>query len=337
MMFSYTHRTAVLGFTLVAAVAAVAAVAVTPSNAQTKASGDGSMDSSEKCDDLSPIYQTKGVHSPCYCGADECVEKRTPEDPTDPKYPDNWVSEWTMFRVFNNYQQNLPPYANPPQGLHEGTDYEVSYGATYYDNNYTPPDGDGYGAMMEFYDKRCLPIFPIDNHFTCSFISLGNNAYFLTYEQDRPADMPACCLFSPYNHPPRPDFIKHLPYSAEDSGHLGNQLQAYRYIAGGPGAGIWFAYAFYKDQWLDKDKQYLQPQSFYFSGSPTDPPEAPFVSQNYSNFHIKKPDPGKTWHQVRQMCPANPPPCQLFDPPAPATQKARAVRNTNWGNLNLIK
>ena len=274
----------------------------------------------DKCT-LSPIYPTKGVHSPCNCGADRCVEKRAPTDPADPVYPEHWVSDWRMYRVFKGYEKNLPPYASPPAGLTEGRDYEVSQGTTYYDNGYVAANGDGAGAMMEHYEKRCLPIFPIDNHFTCSFISLGDTAYFLTYEVDRPRGMPACCLFSPYNHPPRPDFIGHLPYSAEDSSHLGDSLQAYRYIAKGPGdADIWFAYAFFKDQWLDAEKKYKTPQSFYFSGDPGSPPDAPFVSQNYTDFRIEKPDPAKTWALVQEMCPKNgpAPACALFDPPAAA-------------------
>lgn len=290
----------------------------------------------DKCLTLKPIYRTKGVHSPCYCGPDECVETRAPTDPPDPTYPEHWVSSWTMFRVFNNYQDNLPPYANPPQGLREGEDYAVSYGATYYDDAYVPADGDGRGAMMEHYEKWCLPIFPIDNEFTCSFVSLGNKAYFLTYEADRPKDMPACCLFSPYNHPPRRDFIKHLPYSAEDSAHLDDSLQAYRYIAkGSGGAGIWFAYAFYKDRWLDADKKYLAPQSFYFSGSPTDPPNAPFVSQNYTDFRIEKPDPKTTWDQVAAMCPAEPPACHLFHPPKSDGAAPADKASKNWSNLEF--
>lgn len=284
----------------------------------------------DKCKQ-SPIYPTKGVHSPCNCGPDHCVEERAPTDPPDPRYPDTWVSGWTMYRVFNGYKDNLPPWGSPPAGLTEGTDYEVSYGATYYDNTYVPASGDGTGAMMEHYEKRCLPIFPISNHFTCSFVSLGNTAYFLTYEEDRPAGMPPCCLFSPYNHPPRPDFIKHLPYSAEDSAHLDGSLQAYRYIAPGD---IWFAYAFYKDQWLDPDKKYQRPQSFYFSGTPTTPPDAPFVSQNYTDFRIEKPDPARTWDRALAMCTGTPPPCQLFDPPA-ADATLRAAPRRDWRSVDF--
>jgi hypothetical protein len=31
------------------------------------------------------------------------------------------------------------------------------------------------------------------------------------------------------NHPPRPDFISHLPYSAADSARLHNRVQGYSY------------------------------------------------------------------------------------------------------------
>lgn len=309
----------------------------------------------DKCETLSPIYPTKGVHSPCDCGPDECVEKRKPSEPPDPRYPEYWVSRWNMFRVFRGYERNLPPYADPPTGLEAGVDYEKTHGATYYDSTYRPQDGDGHGAMMEHYEKYCLPIFPIDSHFTCSFISLGNKAYFLTYEGDRPKEMPPCCLFSPYNHPPRRDFIKHLPYSAQDSTHLDNTLQAYRYIAKGPGdQDIWFAYAFYRGQWLDPDHRFLRPQSFYFSGSPTKPPDAPFVSQNYVDFRIERPDPAKTWALVGQMCPPQPPACQLFDPPVPPKgaqdeaqdeaqgeaqqgQQGRQTRGSGWNDVDFAR
>ncbi len=135
-----------------------------------------------------------------------------------------------MYRVFNNFDAFPPPYANPPAGLTPG-DYEVSYGTSYYDSTYVPADKDGTGAMMEYYDKRCLPIFPFDNKFSCAFVSLGNKAYFLRYA-DRPPETPQCCQFSLKNHPPRVDFIKHLPYNAAESRHVGDSLQAYSYRVG---------------------------------------------------------------------------------------------------------
>jgi hypothetical protein len=64
---------------------------------------------------------------------------------------------------------------------------------------------------MEYYQDWCLPIFPRSNKYTCAFVSLGNKAYFLNYGQE-PNQKPRICLFSPHNHPPRTDFIKHLPY-----------------------------------------------------------------------------------------------------------------------------
>jgi hypothetical protein len=292
------------------------------------------------------IYQTYGVHnvpkiSPC--AYPDCVYVRGPGEPANPIYPEYWTSAWTMYRVFNNYADNPPPYnGRPPAALHEGTDYEVSYGASYYDSTYRGPNGDG--AMMEYYDKRCLPIFPISNHFTCSFISLGDIAYFVTYEQDRPAGMPPVCLFSPRNHPPRRDFIKHLPYSAGDSQRLSPGAQGYSFwidaTSGKPvqtGASpdrtadndILFGYAFAPLAGV------IQPSSFYFSGYPPPPANAPIVSQNYTSFTVTKPDPAKTWDLVSGLDVSKLPPCHLFQPlsETPAALQAAPKRAPTWSDI----
>ncbi len=176
------------------------------------------------------IYSTFGAHNPSEysnCEHKDCVYPRQPGEPSDPQWPPFWSSNWTMYRVYNGYVANSPPYEpKPPAPLKEGVDYEVSYGSTYYDSTYSA-GADGQGAMMEHYAKRCLPIFPGSNKYTCSFVSLGNKAYFLTYEEDRPKGMPPCCVFSPLNHPPRVDFVKHLPYSTGDSAHLQDRVQGY--------------------------------------------------------------------------------------------------------------
>ncbi|MBK1839600.1 hypothetical protein JHL17_19500 [Azospirillum sp. YIM B02556] len=210
--------------------------------------------------DFGNIYATFGVHNPSWvsnCPWKGCVVPRTAGEPTDPLYPVFWSTNWTMYRVFNKYAENPPPYdGKPPAALKEGEDYEVSYGSTYYDSTMAGPMGKG--AMMEHYEKRCLPIFPGSNQFTCSFVSLGDRAFFLTYEQDRPAGMPPCCSFSPLNHPPRRDFIKHLPYSTGDSARLDYRIQGYSIWVGTNGGpaqtgvspdqtangGIMFGYAF---------------------------------------------------------------------------------------------
>ncbi|MGB0713826.1 MAG: hypothetical protein ACPGUC_09735, partial [Gammaproteobacteria bacterium] len=61
----------------------------------------------DKCSTLDPIYNTKGVHNSCYCdGAPDgegCIEQRAKSDPPDPIYPDHWISQWTMYRVFDNF------------------------------------------------------------------------------------------------------------------------------------------------------------------------------------------------------------------------------------------
>lgn len=110
------------------------------------------------------IYFTNGVHNDYQCNQsnNKCISPRDPSDPSDPQYPKWWISNWTMYRVFQNYEQFPPPYDSPPEGL-TPDNYEVSYGTTYYDSTYIPKDRDGTGAMMEHYEKRCLPIFPQDN------------------------------------------------------------------------------------------------------------------------------------------------------------------------------
>ena len=266
------------------------------------------------------IYPTFGVHnppqySPCPPTGKDCLHRRTEGQPSDPLWPQQWVSDWTMYRVFDGYKDNPPPYTSPPSTL-TPDQYEVSQGWTAYDSTYQIDKYPDAGAMMEHYEKRCLPIFPIDNQFSCAFVSLGKTAYFLTYEQDRPKDMPPCCLFSPENHPPRRDFVKHLPYSPQDSARLDN-IQAYA-LSTGP---ILFGFAAHSDYTTDADvphqPAYRHPQSFYFSGSPETPPNAPIVSQNYSGFSARAPDPTTTWDLVAKMCTAQPlPDCQLFDPPA---------------------
>ena len=282
------------------------------------------------------VFFTMGVHNDYMCDEVNCTPKRSETDPSDPAFPEQWVSDWTMFTVSKNYQNNQPPYTNPPATL-KPDDYSVSYGATYYDSTYVPEDDDGTGAMMEHYEDYCLPIFPIKNNYTCSFISLGNKAYFLTYAKDRPIDMPACCLFSPENHPPRRDFVKHLPYSAERSKHLNNSVQAYATEVNSPAGPILFGYSFYKQATSDTftKEKYRHPQSFFFSGS-VPVVNAPIVSQNYTNFRAQAPDPAKTWSQVKAMCPATPVACQLFNPPNKENKKASKPVSSGWDSIQVV-
>jgi len=279
------------------------------------------------------VYTTYGVHSDAnakYCKYPDCVFKRAPGEPSDPSYPAYWSSHWVMYRVFNKYQDYPPPYAGkPPAALKDGEDYQTSWGETFYDTTWT--FGSGKGAMEEHYDKFCLPIFQIPNNYSCSFISLGETAYFVTYD-DRPSWMPPVCLFSPRNHPPEQDFIKHLPYSGKDSGRIPG-IQAYsfwvtlvgNYVQTGvvpdqtSNKDILFGYAFDATPTPDRvDKSvppYRHPQSFFFSGVPTPVPNAPIVSQNYTDFAMVHPDPAKTWAQVAGLDPKTLPECQLFKPP----------------------
>ena len=161
-------------------------------------------------------------------------------------------------------------------------------------------------------------------------------AYFITYDADRPKGMPPICLFSDLNHPPRRDYIKHLPYSEEDSRRLGGRVQAYSFwtspdptkppiqVGASPdrtadGAAL-FGYAF-KSAWEPDESDaaaeaYRHPHSFYFSGFPGDPPNAPIVSQYFTKFAMIKPDPAQTWDVVAKLIGSNQPvpACSLFGP-----------------------
>jgi hypothetical protein len=301
------------------------------------------------------VYATYGVHNSAHaneCATADCTYQRKPGEPTNPTFPPYWSSNWTMYRVFNNYAKNPPPYdGKPPPPLVEGQDYEASQGATYYDSTWQGERGQG--AMMEYYEKRCLPIFPISNHYTCAFISLGKTAYFVTYPEDRPKGMPPVCLFSPDNHPPGLDFIKHLPYAAADGERLGGKVQGYSFwvdhATGKPiqvgvspdrteDGAIMFGYAFESTPRPDSVEKtlapYRHPQSFYFSGVPIDPPNAPIVTQIYTDFAMAKPDPAKTWAQVSGLDPATLPECQLFDPPSNGQLMLKSGKPVpTWGTI----
>ena len=300
--------------------------------------------------DEDAIYQTYGVHndgtSPP-CANASCTYPRNSSDPANPVWPEYWVSDWTMYRVYKDWADNPPPYpGQPPADLVAGTDYEVSYGTTYYDSTWTGPGGER--AMMEHYEDRCLPIFPFENTYSCSFISLGDTAFFVTYD-DRPDWMPPVCLFSPFNHPPAPDFIKHLPYVPGDSARIGPGGQGYSFwvshadgsimqVGAAPDqtahGGILFGYGF------QDHGEGAMPQSFYFSGVPYLEengelvPFAPIVSQNYTDFRVEQPDPADTWDQVNSLDPATLPRCQLFDPPGGVTAMLGASEPVpTWGTI----
>ena len=298
--------------------------------------------------DGNDVYATYGVHNPpdaSPCQSKDCSYSGQEGRPPDPSYPPYWQSPWTMYKVTAGYETNPPPYRGKPPA---GTTYEASRGASYYDSTWRGKSGEG--AMMEFYDKRCLPIFPFTpNNLTCAFISLGDTAYFLTYPQDRPKGMPPVCLFSPLNHPPRPDFIKHLPWSRGDSDRLGGGGQGYSFwIDGATGkvmqtgaspdgtakGWILFGYAFAPVNGK------MQPQSFYFSGFPATPPDAPIVSQNYTDWKPTRPDPAKTWNLVAGLDPAKLPACTVMDGPTNekgAPLKAAGERPPTWFDLGKLR
>jgi hypothetical protein len=44
-------------------------------------------------------------------------------------------------------------------------------------------------------------------------------------------------------------------------------------------------------------------------------PNAPIISQNYTDFAMIKPDPSNTWAKVQALDPRSLPKCGLFKPP----------------------
>jgi hypothetical protein len=293
------------------------------------------------------VYRTYGTHNPADaspCQTKDCVYPRGPSDPPNPVWPDYWQSAWIMYRVHGpDYAKYPPPYAGKPP---KGATYQTSRGWTYYDSTWRGKSGEG--AMEERYDNYCLPIFPLNNKYSCKFISLGNTAYFVA-GKGRPKWMPPVCLFSPLNHPPRPDFIKHLPYSAQDSARIGPGGQGYSFWVNAEDGkvmqvgvtpdrtadgGIMFGYGFNANL-----GGLATPQSFYFSGYPFPPARAPYVSQNYVNFSATQPSQD-IWAEVAGLDPDTLPACQLFDPPKQGTgllKGEESKRAPTWGDIGRWK
>jgi hypothetical protein len=86
---------------------------------------------------------------------------------------------------------------------------------------------------------------------------------------------------------------------------------------------------------VDKSaKPYRHPQSFYFSGYPLAPANAPMISQNYINFAMIRPDPRTTWDLVSKLDPRTTlPACQLFNPPAEMVGLTSTRRAPTWGDI----
>ena len=288
-----------------------------------------------------PVFPTYGVHNPpsySPCAAPDCLYAREPDEPSDPLLPLFWTAKWTMYRVFRKYAEYSPPYDGPPPvELKEGEDYQVSYGASYYDSTWQGPNGE-QGAMMEHYVDLSLTDIPFRQSFHLLLHFSGEQG-LPDRRQRSPKGMSPICLFSDLNHPPRRDFIKHLPYSKGDTERLGGRVQGYSFwtspedskppIQTGASpdrteeGAVLFGYAFHSkwepDVAYPTAAPYRHAHSFYFSGMPTNPPNAPIVSQYFTDFAMIKPDPTKTWDLVRQPTGGREiPTCNLFGPPGSA-------------------
>lgn len=271
-----------------------------------------------------PLYTTYGAHNPPeyneQCTNRDCTYPRKDGEPEDPLWPEYWQSDWNMYRVYNRYAEFPPPYpGKPPSPLADGVDYQTSKGTSYYDSTY---EGQwGKRAMLENYTDFCLPIFPMENGFSCQFVSVGEKAFFFADDDRRPDHVPEACLFSPLNYAPARDFVSHLPYSAGDSARIGEGGQGYSFwvsavdgrvlrVGASPDqtgkAGILFGYGFERT-----DDGAMRPHSFYFSGYPLPPADAPMVSQNYVGFGATQPD-ASIWEKAESQDIDALPVCNLF-------------------------
>ena len=98
--------------------------------------------------------------------------------------------------------------SNPPYYPQPKSDYVSSYGKTYYDANYRG------GAAREQYFQTCIPIFRVENNWSCDFYVINeNNLAVVHFGEDRPKEFPECCTFgSPFRAQPR-DFPSKMNYT----------------------------------------------------------------------------------------------------------------------------
>jgi hypothetical protein len=62
-------------------------------------------------------------------------------------------------------------------------------------------------------------------------------------------------------------------------------------------------------------------------------PDAPIVSQNYTDFSMVKPDPANTWDQVNKLDVKTLPTCQLFNPPTGALNARGKAAVRTWADI----
>jgi hypothetical protein len=166
----------------------------------------------------------------------------------------------------------------------------------------------------------------------------------------RAQNVPGLPVLAP--QPSAADFIIHLPYSPGDSVRLRNRVQGYFFwVAASTGkpiqvgvspdrtndGAIMFGYAFNsrasRDRADKSAKPYRHPQSFYFSGYPLPPANAPIVTQNYTDFAMVRPNPKTTWDVVDRLDPKSLPACALFNPPTELLSTPAGSRAPTWGDI----
>ncbi|EFA76268.1 hypothetical protein PPL_10029 [Heterostelium album PN500] len=196
-----------------------------------------------------------------------------------PFWPTQWVTDWTI--IYTSSDQE-PPFSNnniPPP-------FKGGSGRTYYDWSNQ--------AMHEVYNDFCVPIFSNGSDWTCDFINVKGVSYLVTHD-DRPADVPPCCIFGDPWYPPAPNFIQTCGAVQNVTSSLNGQQVDYWTIYL-PDSGS-FGYGFY----ANGTSNGWTPASFYFAAAPSG-----WTIQNFENFQPTTP-PANAF-QVPDSC-INASPC----------------------------
>lgn len=133
----------------------------------------------------------------------QCHGNTRPTPPDGGSRAPIWDTQYSM----NWEMYELPTTDNPPL-FDIPAEKRISRGKTFYDWKNK--------RMAEFYQDRCLNIFPSGNDFSCKFISSYGKTYLIRYELGDLTKPKSCCLLSeePF-WAPRPDVLRNMGFQKQ--------------------------------------------------------------------------------------------------------------------------
>ncbi|XP_074654631.1 uncharacterized protein LOC141908468 [Tubulanus polymorphus] len=177
----------------------------------------------------------------------------------EPILPNRFKTNWTIY--YYPMEDPWPPYQTAPPAPHSmGRGYSV------YDN-FLP-------AMAEVFFDECLPIFPVRNHWPCTFLNRGTTAYLISPDW---APLGPCCIFGNPWHTPRPNFIHVVPFNRTEVFH---EKIVDWFVLGGRYPAP-FGYGFYRQK-LSQGESI--PAAFWFRGNEG------WGHQDFNSFDYMKAD-----------------------------------------------